>query len=113
MSNVVVAVLELLLMSELPRFRLFPPEENTSSTLSRLERVRERPEPGESGFVAGKLSIPYEEADEGRRQLGHQVKMEERNERTDARYGRSDPAVFDDVGVAARGICRADFEAAS
>lgn len=73
-SSVVVAVLELLLMSELPRFRLLPPEENTSSTLSRLERVRERPEPGESGFVAGKLSMPYEEAKDGRRQLGHQVK---------------------------------------
>lgn len=66
MSSVVVAVLELLLMSELPRFRLFPPEENTSSTLSRLERVRERPEPGERALVAGKLSMPYEEADETR-----------------------------------------------
>lgn len=110
-SRVVVAVLELLLMSELPRLRPFPPEK-TSSTLSRLERVRDRPELGELGFRVGKALMPYEEAGgKCTRQLRHARRGEE--PLTDARDCCSDPVIFYDVRVAARRVCRVYLESAS
>lgn len=58
-SRVVVAALEPLLTRELPRFKPAPLEK-TSRTLKRLDRVRDRPEPGASGRTVGKLYSPYD-----------------------------------------------------